>query len=71
MTDKQYKPFSEYRHKDYVTPRSMKEAYGHDPVLYTVEEEEEEEKDLAPLAWACVVVVLLLFAAYAVYVLFV
>ena len=70
MTDKQYKPFSEYRHKDYVTPRSMKEAYGHDPVLYTVEEE-EEEKDLAPLAWACVVVVLLLFAAYAVYVLFV
>lgn len=64
MTDKQYKPFSEYRHKDYVTPRSMKEAYGHDPVLYT----DEEEKDLTPLAWACVVVVLLMFAAYAVYV---
>lgn len=22
--------FSEYRHKDYVTPRSIKQAYGHD-----------------------------------------
>lgn len=41
MTDPHYKPFSEYRHKDYVTPRSMKEAYGHEPVLYTDEEERE------------------------------
>lgn len=26
--------FSEYRHKDYRTPRSMREAYGYEPVLY-------------------------------------
>lgn len=56
-----YKPFSEYRHKDYVTPRSTKQAYGYDTVLYTV----EEEKELTPLAWACVVVVVLLSAALA------
>lgn len=37
MTDPNFKPFSEYRHKDYVIPRSMKEAYGHEPVLYTDE----------------------------------
>lgn len=34
--------FNEYRRKDYVVPRSMKEAYGHDetydPVLRCVSE---------------------------------
>ena len=33
-----YKPFSEYRHKDYMTPRSLKEAYGRDVDLYVEEE---------------------------------
>lgn len=66
MTDKQYKPFSEYRHKDYVTPRSMKEVYGHEPVLYT-----EEEPPTDYVALGVLFVLVLLFAAYAVYVLFV
>lgn len=35
MTDPNFKPFSEYRHKDYVIPRSMKEAYGSEQVLDT------------------------------------
>ena len=58
-----FKPFSEYRHKDYVTLRSMKEAYGYDPVLYTV----VEEKDVTPLVWACVVVVCFVSAAVTVF----
>ena len=33
-----YKPWSEYRRKDYVVARSMKEAFGHDVKLYVAEE---------------------------------
>ena len=33
-----YRPFSEYRQKDYMTPRSLKEAYGRDVDLYVEEE---------------------------------
>ena len=62
MRDPNFKPFSEYRDKDYVTPRSMKEAYGHDPVLYTI----EEEKELSLLTWMRVVTVVFLSAALAV-----
>lgn len=63
MTDKQYKPFSEYREKDYRLPRSTKEAYGYDPVLYTY----EKERDFISTSFALVVllVVLLLSAAFA------
>ena len=34
--------FSEYRCKDYVVPRSMKEAYGRDVQLYVSDEEESK-----------------------------
>lgn len=64
MTDKQYKPFSEYRHKDYVTPRSMKEAYGYDTELDT-----DEEPPTDYVALVVLFVLVLLFAVYAVYVL--
>lgn len=64
MTDKQYKPFSEYREKDYRLPRSTKEAYGYDPVLYT-----DEEPPTDYVALVVLFVIVLLFAAYAVYVL--
>lgn len=66
MTDPNFKPFSEYRHKDYVTPRSMKEAYGYDIELHT-----EEEPPTDYVALGVLFVLVLLFAAYAVYVLFV
>jgi len=33
-----YKHFSEYRHKDYHIPRSMREAYGWEPPLYVCED---------------------------------
>jgi len=33
-----YKTFGEFRHKDYVIPRSMNEAYGRDVKLYVEEE---------------------------------
>jgi hypothetical protein len=42
-----YKPFSLYRHKDYVVPRSLKEAYGQDVELYV---EPERRTDLLPIA---------------------
>jgi hypothetical protein len=33
--------FTEYRHKDYYIPRSMREAYGWEPPLYVEEESVE------------------------------
>lgn len=41
-----YRHFSEYRHKDYHTPRSMKEAYGWDAPLYV--EADNDPEWLAP-----------------------
>lgn len=38
--------FSEYRRKDYVVPRSMKEAYGRDVQLYVEEESKVTKTDL-------------------------
>jgi hypothetical protein len=54
--------FTEYRHKDYVTPRSMKEAYGWEPPLYV----EEKSVDAGVVAGA--VVVCSLFSVVALYV---
>jgi len=38
--------FSEYRHKDYVVPRSMKEAYGRDVQLCVEEESKVTKTDI-------------------------
>ena len=38
--------FSEYRRKDYVVPRSMKEAYGRDVQLYVEEESKVTKTDI-------------------------
>ncbi len=38
--------FSEYRRKDYVVPRSMKEAYGKDVQLYVEEESKITKTDV-------------------------
>jgi len=35
------KYFTEFRHKDYYTPRSMREAYGFEPMLYVREKKKE------------------------------
>ena len=51
-----YKPFTEYRRKDYVFPRSMKEAYMCDVKLYI----KEEPKIDAWLVIVCLVVALLI-----------
>lgn len=45
-----FKPFSEYRHKDYVTPRSMKEIYGHEPLLFGEQEDGKGDKLVVWLA---------------------
>jgi len=37
---KDFKPFSEYRDKDYHIPRTMREAYGYEPVLYVQTEKQ-------------------------------
>ena len=42
--NEKFQPFSEYRHKDYVTPRSLKEIYGYEPHLH-VEEQERKGDD--------------------------
>lgn len=39
-----FRPFSEYRQKDYVTPRSLKDIYGYEPELYV-------EKDVRGDSW--------------------
>lgn len=39
--NEKFKPFIEYRHKDYRTPRSMKEAYGYESDLHIEEQENE------------------------------
>jgi len=45
--------FSEHRPHDYRLPRSMREAYGYEPVLY---EEERKKFELNPVvAVLCVV----------------
>ena len=41
-----YRPFSEFRPKDYRVPRSLREAYGYEPVLY------EQEPDSSFSWWA-------------------
>ena len=38
--------FSEYRRKDYVVPRSMKEAYGRDVQLHVEEESKVTKTDI-------------------------
>lgn len=45
--------FSAYRAKDYRLPRSMREAYGYDPVLY---EYEEKKFELPPVVIGVLVV---------------
>lgn len=40
--------FSEYRHKDYIVPRSMKEAYGRQVNLYIP----PEKRDYSPVVIA-------------------
>ena len=45
-----FKPFSEYRYKDYVTPRSMREAYGHEPLLFGEHEGSKGDKFVGWLA---------------------
>jgi hypothetical protein len=51
-----YKPFTEYRRKDYVFPRSMKEAYMCDVKLYI-----KEEPKIDPwLVIVCLVVAVLI-----------
>jgi hypothetical protein len=57
--------FTEYRHKDYVTPRSMKEAYGWEPPLY-VEEDAGVFEGAVVVSYA--VVVCSLFSVVALYV---
>lgn len=44
MTKKSSNNFP-YRPKDYVTPRSMKQAYGYEPVLYVTEDKNERLSD--------------------------
>jgi hypothetical protein len=39
MNQSTYRPFSEYRHHDYRTPRSVKEAYGWDAPLYVIDDD--------------------------------
>jgi len=45
------KNFSEYRHKDYHIPRTLREAYGWEPPLYV-----EEKEVFTPTVIASVVV---------------
>ncbi len=45
MRDHHY--FSEYRPHDYRLPRSMREAYGHEPVLWV-----QQDNDHDALWWA-------------------
>lgn len=52
--------FSEYRRKDYIVPRSMREAYGQDFIL------EVEEKP-ASLFWAWVAVIVLWLGVWVAY----
>jgi hypothetical protein len=40
MNQSTYRPFSEYRHHDYRTPRSVKEAYGWDAPLYVIDDDD-------------------------------
>lgn len=62
MTDPRYKPFSEYREKDYRTPRTIRQAYGYDVELHT-----DEEPPTDYVALVVLFVLVLLFAAYAVF----
>lgn len=65
MTDPHYKPFSEYREKDYRTPRTIKQAYGYDTYLYT---NDNDAKFLDPaVVVAGVVVVCFVSAAVTVF----
>lgn len=60
MTDPHYKPFSEYREKDYRTPRTIRQAYGYDTYLYT---DDNDAKFLDPAVVVAVVVVVFLLSA--------
>jgi len=54
------KLFSEYRSKDYRTPRSMREAYGYDARIYS------SKPDKLPgwVWWILVPLVLVLWVSY-------
>ena len=53
--------FTEFRHKDYHTPRSMREAYGFEPMLYV----EESPRYLTPVL-ACYFLIMFVVLVYAV-----
>jgi hypothetical protein len=54
-----YKPWSEYRRKDYVVARSMKEAFGHDVKLYVAEERQIDWWVVVSCVLAIVLIVVL------------
>ena len=58
-----HKYFSEYRHKDYRTPRSTREAFGRDVDLY-VEDKTVGETNYAYLFLALCTAVPLLYLVY-------
>lgn len=45
-----FRPFSEYREKDYRLPRSLKEAYGYEPAVYVEQEKSFFQRVVARVA---------------------
>jgi hypothetical protein len=55
------KYFTEFRHKDYYTPRSMREAYGFEPMLY-VQEKKKEYLTATLLCYVAIVIIVVIYA---------
>lgn len=55
---------TEFRSKDYRTPRSMREAYGYDVEIYAEEDKKPYSAEFFMLALVCFVLVAMLFGIF-------